>query len=83
MPLTDSMEDLTANIEATEIMSGSDWPESAGDAMFQAAACGSKIGWRSNTRRLMIVATDATFHLAGDGAVRPFNLLIQLTVRKH
>jgi protocadherin alpha len=37
--------------------------------MFQAAACTEEIGWRQNARHLLLVATDATFHKAGDGAV--------------
>jgi len=67
MPLTADYKDFTRIIQATPILSGGDGPESAGDALAQVALCEGRIGWRSNTRRLVILATDAKFHVAGDG----------------
>lgn len=33
----------------------------------QAIVCKDEIGWRNNTRRLLLFSTDAGFHYAGDG----------------
>jgi hypothetical protein len=41
-----------------------------GDAILQSAVCVKEIGWRNNSRRILLVATDDDFHKAGDGAVR-------------
>jgi hypothetical protein len=38
--------------------------------MVQAVVCKEEIGWRDNSRRILLVATDVGFHMAGDGAVR-------------
>jgi hypothetical protein len=37
--------------------------------MVQAVVCKEEIGWRDNSRRILLVATDIGFHMAGDGAV--------------
>ncbi|KAI4809049.1 hypothetical protein KUCAC02_017964 [Chaenocephalus aceratus] len=37
------------------------------DAMMQAAVCGERIGWRNSSTRLIVLTTDAGFHMAGDG----------------
>ncbi len=44
-----------------------DVPESHGDALAQVIECQSQIGWRQHSRRVVLLATDATFHIAGDG----------------
>ncbi|XP_041858022.1 integrin beta-2 isoform X2 [Melanotaenia boesemani] len=44
-----------------------DTPEGCLDAMMQASVCGDKIGWRNSSTRLIVLATDAGFHMAGDG----------------
>ncbi|XP_031725825.1 integrin beta-2 [Anarrhichthys ocellatus] len=44
-----------------------DSPEGSLDAMMQAAVCGGKIGWRNSSTRLIVLTTDAGFHMAGDG----------------
>jgi hypothetical protein len=37
------------------------------EGLLQVASCTSYVGWRSNARHIVFVATDADFHLAGDG----------------
>jgi hypothetical protein len=37
--------------------------------MVQAVVCKEEICWRDNSRRILLVATDVGFHMAGDGAV--------------
>ncbi|XP_068185040.1 integrin beta-2 [Antennarius striatus] len=51
-----------------QLISGNlDSPEGSLDAMMQAAVCGDIIGWRNNSTRLIVLTTDAGFHMAGDG----------------
>uniref|UniRef100_A0A3Q1CZH3 Integrin beta n=1 Tax=Amphiprion ocellaris TaxID=80972 RepID=A0A3Q1CZH3_AMPOC len=53
---------------ADQFISGNlDSPEGSLDAMMQAAVCGNKIGWRNSSTRLIVLTTDAGFHMAGDG----------------
>ncbi|XP_029652598.1 integrin beta-1-like isoform X2 [Octopus sinensis] len=44
-----------------------DNPEAGLEAMMQTIVCGDKIGWRNNSRKLIIYCSDASFHYAGDG----------------
>nr|QAT77243.1 integrin beta-2 [Plecoglossus altivelis] len=44
-----------------------DSPEGSLDAVMQATVCGDIIGWRNSSTRLIVLATDAGFHMAGDG----------------
>ncbi len=46
-----------------------DSPEAMFDGIMQAAVCQEVVGWRENTRRLMLVLSDNTYHMAGDGKV--------------
>ncbi|XP_050504277.1 integrin beta-PS isoform X2 [Diabrotica virgifera virgifera] len=42
-------------------------PKGGFDAVLQALQCSDQIGWRQQARKLLVVATDANFHVAGDG----------------
>ena len=44
-----------------------DDPEGSLDALMQVMVCGKRIGWRENSRKIIIVATDRDFHFAMDG----------------
>ena len=44
-----------------------DHPEGTLDALMQSAVCTSHIGWRSNSRHLILIVTDGSFHIANDG----------------
>ncbi|XP_035783330.1 integrin beta-nu-like isoform X1 [Anopheles albimanus] len=37
------------------------------DALMQVLVCEKQIGWGSNTRKIVIIATDGLLHMAGDG----------------
>jgi protocadherin alpha len=55
-------------INNAQISSNFDGPESTLDAMVQVLACRTQIGWRAPpARHMLIVITDAGFHVAGDG----------------
>ncbi|XP_042350248.1 integrin beta-2 [Plectropomus leopardus] len=63
-----SKEDEFKNKVTEQFISGNlDSPEGSLDAMMQAAVCGEKIGWRNSSTRLIVLTTDAGFHMAGDG----------------
>ena len=44
-----------------------DGPEGGLDALMQAMACEDEIGWRENSTRLILFATDGGYHFANDG----------------
>ncbi|XP_028397592.1 integrin beta-2-like isoform X2 [Dendronephthya gigantea] len=46
-----------------------DIPEATLDALMQVAACEKELGWNpvNTTRRIVLIATDAPFHTAGEG----------------
>ncbi len=51
----------------SKISGNLDGPEGTLDGMMQAMVCQEQIGWRNQSRRLLLVSTDASFHIAGDG----------------
>lgn len=53
-----------------------DVPEGGFDALLQAMVCKDQIGWRERSRRLIVFATDAHSHLAGNGRVLPQDKLL-------
>lgn len=51
-------------------MSGNnDTPEGTLEAILEAIVCKKQINWREKARHILVVSTDAPFHLAGDGKV--------------
>ncbi|KAI6648467.1 Integrin beta [Oopsacas minuta] len=50
-----------------EFSRNQDNPEGTFDAIMQSAVCTNEIGWRPNSRHLILVVTDGTFHIAHDG----------------
>ncbi|KAG1650511.1 Integrin beta-PS [Nymphon striatum] len=46
-----------------------DGPEGGFDAIMQAIVCKDEIGWRQNSRKLLLFSTDSSFHSAGDGKI--------------
>lgn len=60
---------IEQEIMANSILSGNlDTPEGGFDGIMQAIVC-EQIGWRKDSTRLLLFATDQTFHYAGDGKV--------------
>ncbi|CAL1545862.1 unnamed protein product [Lymnaea stagnalis] len=51
----------------TAVTGNLDHPEGSADAIMQAVTCQKEIGWRNNSRKLLIFASNDRFHLAGDG----------------
>jgi len=67
MKLSDNVEHFVHEVGAARVSGNVDDPEGGFDALLQTAVCSDKIGWRNNTRRLLIFSTDSGFHMAGDG----------------
>uniref|UniRef100_A0A8C6M7N1 Integrin beta n=1 Tax=Nothobranchius furzeri TaxID=105023 RepID=A0A8C6M7N1_NOTFU len=67
LSLTSSQDDFKEKVSSQFISGNLDSPEGSLDAMMQATVCEKIIGWRNNSTRLLVLATDAGFHMAGDG----------------
>lgn len=69
LPLTSETDNFVQRVREAPILlpNACDAPEAHADAMSQVIECPEAIGWRENTRRVVLVATDAIFHVAGDG----------------
>ncbi|KAL3312028.1 integrin, beta [Cichlidogyrus casuarinus] len=61
---SDKFQSVTSKIKYS---SNYDLPEGGFDALLQVAYCNEKVGWRKEARKIVVFATDGTFHLAGDG----------------
>nr|XP_014350673.1 PREDICTED: integrin beta-7 isoform X1 [Latimeria chalumnae] len=66
LALTDNATEFEVKVSQQKISGNLDSPEGGFDALMQAAVCENQIGWR-NVTRLLLYATDDTFHAAGDG----------------
>ncbi|XP_044073640.1 integrin beta-2 [Siniperca chuatsi] len=67
LSMTPKEEEFKRKVTEQFISGNLDSPEGSLDAMMQAAVCGDKIGWRNSSTRLIVLTTDAGFHMAGDG----------------
>ncbi|CAG5866009.1 unnamed protein product [Menidia menidia] len=67
LSMTSDREEFRKIVGKQYISGNLDSPEGSLDAMMQAAICGMEVGWRNNSTRLLVLATDAGFHMAGDG----------------
>ncbi|XP_022609616.1 integrin beta-2-like isoform X2 [Seriola dumerili] len=67
LSLTPDKNEFNSKVSTQFISGNLDSPEGSLDAMMQAAVCGDKIGWRNSSTRLIVLTTDAGFHMAGDG----------------
>jgi len=60
-------------VGAAGVSGNVDGPEGGFDALMQTVVCSDKIGWRINTRKVLVFSTDSGFHMAGDGKVNAQN----------
>ncbi|KAK3108829.1 hypothetical protein FSP39_016685 [Pinctada imbricata] len=54
-------------VNKAQVSGNLDAPEGGFDAIMQAVSCDGEIGWRNQSRRMLLFSTDAGFHYAGDG----------------
>ncbi|XP_066052202.1 integrin beta-8 isoform X1 [Chamaea fasciata] len=66
LSLTDNIAEFKNAVNKQKISGNIDTPEGGFDAMLQAAVCQTHIGWRKEAKRLLLVMTDQTSHLALD-----------------
>ncbi|XP_065610735.1 integrin beta-7 isoform X2 [Cyrtonyx montezumae] len=66
LPLTNDSAEFTRRVRSQRVSGNMDAPEGGFDAIVQVAVCQERIGWRAVTR-LLLFASDDTFHTAGDG----------------
>ncbi|XP_065188673.1 integrin beta-2-like [Sycon ciliatum] len=67
LQLTNDAARFDSAVQADVISGNLDHPEGTLDAIVQAAVCTSNVGWRQNSRRVLLVATDAASQVAGIG----------------
>ncbi|KAM9616506.1 LOW QUALITY PROTEIN: integrin beta-7 [Morphnus guianensis] len=66
LSLTADATEFAERVSRQRISGNLDAPEGGFDAIMQVAVCEERIGWRPVTR-LLVFASDDTFHTAGDG----------------
>ncbi|MCI4378656.1 hypothetical protein PGIGA_G00218320 [Pangasianodon gigas] len=66
LSLTKDEKQFTEMVSRQKISGNLDTPEGGLDAIMQVVTCVNEIGW-GNSTRLLVLATDAGFHMAGDG----------------
>ncbi|VDI22746.1 integrin beta 1, partial [Mytilus galloprovincialis] len=67
LPLNGDPSLFQTKVQEAKVSGNLDAPEGGLDAVMQAIACESQIGWRNPSRRMLLYSTDAGFHFAGDG----------------
>ena len=65
--LTNSSVLFNSSVQETIISDNVDDPEDPLGAMLQAVVCEELVGWRENSRKILLIMTDDVFHTAGDG----------------
>ncbi|MPC10064.1 Integrin beta-PS [Portunus trituberculatus] len=63
LPYTDMLDKVRNTNSSTNV----DRPEGTLDALMQVVSCENKVGWRRKSLKVVVVFTDAGFHVAGDG----------------
>ena len=65
--LTNSSDLFNSSVQETIVSSNVDDPEDPLGAMLQAVVCKELVGWRENSRKILLIMTDDVLHTAGDG----------------
>ncbi|GJQ85654.1 hypothetical protein Trydic_g20202 [Trypoxylus dichotomus] len=66
LSLTKDYSKFAKEVREANLSTNIDLPEGGFDALMQAIVC-DEIGWRDEATRLIVLSTDATYHIAGDG----------------
>ncbi|MEB3885594.1 pre-peptidase C-terminal domain-containing protein [Lyngbya sp. CCY1209] len=65
--VTDSLPDFQTAMNGLKIGNGMDLPEAQLEGLMQVALREKEVGYRNNSRRVVVLSTDADYHQAGDG----------------
>uniref|UniRef100_A0A3P8UKV5 Integrin beta n=1 Tax=Cynoglossus semilaevis TaxID=244447 RepID=A0A3P8UKV5_CYNSE len=87
LSLTSSTDKFNEIIASQRVSANVDLLEAGFDAIMQAAVCGDKIGWRSDSMRLLVFVSDADSHFGMDsklaGIVIPNDMQCHLDVNNE
>ncbi|XP_068621175.1 integrin beta-PS-like [Battus philenor] len=67
LSLTKSYENFKETLENVTMGQNYDEPEGGLEALAQVMVCKEEIGWRSQSRKIVVLLTDGSYHAAGDG----------------
>ncbi|XP_065180483.1 integrin beta-6-like [Sycon ciliatum] len=67
VPLTKDRLEFTRRLDTVQVSANIDDPEDSLTALVQAATCDSAVGWQQKSRKVVVVASDAGYHIAGEG----------------
>ncbi|MEO1559326.1 MAG: hypothetical protein AAFS12_06720, partial [Cyanobacteria bacterium J06632_19] len=69
LPITENEKDFQSTINSLTIYNGSDYPESQLEALLQTALrADDEVGFREDSTRIVVLSTDANYHVAGNGS---------------
>ena len=60
---------IQSKLKSYESHTSLDYPEGGLEALMQALVCKDQIGWRKDSRKLIVLSTDSSYHIAGDAKV--------------
>ncbi|XP_054158401.1 integrin beta-PS-like [Oppia nitens] len=67
LTLDSNEREFVSRVRGSRSSGNTDSPEGTLDALMQALVCKRQIGWRDQSDKIIVVATDEEFHYAGDG----------------
>jgi len=66
LTLSQDTDQLLAKLRDSKPHENLDYPEGGLEALMQAVVCKEQIGWRNDSRKLIVISTDSPYHIAGD-----------------
>lgn len=67
LSLTTDVHEFVSQVNASKVTGNIDAPEGGLEALMQVLVCEDQIGWKEKSRKIVVLATDAQMHMAGDG----------------
>lgn len=68
LALTAKLDSVTSSLDSLTTQDGEDLPEAQLEALLQVALRTEELGYREDSTRYVMLSTDSTFHVEGDGA---------------
>ncbi|XP_028399538.1 integrin beta-1-A-like [Dendronephthya gigantea] len=69
LSLTENTDEFEASVKSSNLSGSIDGPDGWVDTLMQVAVCEKAVNWspKESARRLVVITTEADFHIAGDG----------------
>ncbi|CAG4956713.1 unnamed protein product [Parnassius apollo] len=67
LSLTNKVNEFIEHVNSSSVTANLDNAEAQLEALVQAIACDSKVGWSTQSRKIVLLLTDGLMHTAGDG----------------